>query len=294
MTLPEGFLFSQGNLQDYQECQRRFQLRYLLQIAWPAIEAQPASENENHLQMGAVFHYLIRQHQSGVPVDLLSETIIHYRDTGQNELPHWWENYLTAINHPDDFGALFQQTPPNKSDIFTEISVSVPLGGFRVIAKYDLLIVNSSGSATIIDWKTNRNRPPRRWLQQRMQSRIYPYVLIKSSSEFSQEHLIEPEKVRMIYWFANFPSETEQLFYSREQYISDEDFFLQLINQINQRSEYDFYLTHNEANCKFCIYRSLCERGVQAGTFDSAEWSESNADGDQIEINMQQIDEIGF
>lgn len=294
MTLPEGFLFSQGNLQDFQDCQRRFQLHYLLQVAWPAIEAEPAIENENHLQMGAVFHYLIRQHQSGVPVDLLTKSIVHYHDMGKNDLLQWWENYLTAISLQDYFGALFQPKAPIKLETFTEISFSVPLGGFRIIAKYDLLIVESSGSAIIIDWKSNRKRPPRRWLQERMQSRVYPYVLMKASSDFSHENLIVPEQVRMIYWFANFPSDTEQLYYSREQYNQDEAFFLNLVDIINHKSENDFPLTHNEGYCKYCIYRSLCNRGVQAGDFDSAEWSESNADEDQIEITMQQIDEIGF
>ncbi len=294
MTLPEGFIFSQGNLQDFKECQRRFQLRYLLQVAWPALEAQPATEFENQLQMGTEFHYLIRQHQSGVSVDLLSKAVQLYRITGQNELPLWWDNYLTAINQKDDFGALFRPPPPAKSVIFIEISLSVPLGGFRIMAKYDLLITSSSGSTTIIDWKTNRKRPPRPWLQERMQSRIYPYVLITARSEFSQILLIEPEQVRMLYWFANFPNEPEALPYNTDQYLADEIYLLDLINQINHSSEHDFHLTHNEAHCRFCSYRSLCDRGVEAGDFDSTERLETDSGTERIEINMQEIDEIGF
>jgi hypothetical protein len=293
MTLSEGFIFSQSNLQDYLECQRRFQLRYLLQIAWPALEAQPATENENHLRMGAVFHYIIRQHQSGVPLELLTQTIQHYQDTGQNELPLWWDNYLNTINN-DKLGTLFQPSPPNSADIFTEMSFSVPLGGFRVVAKYDLLIINSSGTATIIDWKTNRKRPPRRWLQERMQSRVYPFAMIKAGSDLNQGNPIEPEQVSILYWFANYPTEPEQLQYSREQYLADEGFLLDLINQIIHKSEADFYLTHNEASCRFCIYRSLCDRGVQAGAFDSAERLDTGTDDEHIEINMEQIEEIGF
>jgi len=294
MSLPDGFQFSQKNLQDYLECQRRFQLRYLLHIAWPALEAQPAIENEAHLRMGAVFHYLIRQHQSGVPHELLSQTIQHYCETGQNELSIWWENYLNAINHEDNIGALFQSDSPTKPEIFPEISFSVPLGDFRIVAKFDLLIINPLGTSTIIDWKTTRKLPSRGWLQERMQSRVYPFVFTKVGSSFHLGSPIEPEQVRMLYWFANYPTQPEQIPYSREQFIADESYFMHLHNQIIQKSDDDFYLTHNEVSCRFCIYRSLCDRGVQAGIYDSAEQLEIDTDSDHLEINMQQIDEIGF
>jgi len=294
MTLSEGFVFNQGNLQDYQDCQRRFQLRYLLQIAWPALEAQPAIENENLMQMGTVFHNLIRQHQSGVSVDLLFQAVHNYSNPEQTELLQWWDNYLTAISRKDEIGSLFQSSQPTKSDVFTEISYSIPLGGFRIVAKYDLLLTDSSGFATIIDWKTNRKRPTRYWLQERMQSRIYPYVLVKANSNFPQEHLLEPEQVRMLYWFANFPSKPEALSYSTEQYLADENYFLSLINRIKHTSEQDFHLTHNEAHCRFCCYRSLCNRGVQAGDFDSAESLDTDIETEHIEINMQGINEIEF
>ena len=41
-NLPDDFHFSQGSLQDYVDCQRRFQLRYLMKLAWPAVDAEPA------------------------------------------------------------------------------------------------------------------------------------------------------------------------------------------------------------------------------------------------------------
>ena len=45
-SLPEGFRFSQSSLQDYVDCRRRFQLRYLQNLAWPALQSEPALENE--------------------------------------------------------------------------------------------------------------------------------------------------------------------------------------------------------------------------------------------------------
>jgi CRISPR/Cas system-associated exonuclease Cas4 (RecB family) len=294
MTLPEGFHFSQSNLQDYLDCQRRFQLRYLLHVAWPALETQPASENENTLQLGAAFHYLIRQHQSGVPVELLTASIQHNPYSDQNELSHWWENYLTALETITDLGGLLQPSPPLTAITIPEISLSVPLGGFRLIAKFDLLVFHSSGTFTIIDWKTNRVRPPRRWLQERMQSRIYLYTLVKSGMDVNEGKTIEPKQVEMLYWFTNFPTEAEHISYSTEQLLSDEIYILDLINKINQKREDDFSLTHNEGNCRFCVYRSLCDRGTQAGSFDSFDQLESEAGVEIPDIHMAQIDEIEF
>ena len=62
MRLIENFQFSQANLQDFVDCRRRFQLRYLQHIAWPAIESEPVLENERFLQQGARFHRMIQQH----------------------------------------------------------------------------------------------------------------------------------------------------------------------------------------------------------------------------------------
>jgi len=71
MILPTDFQFSQGSLQDYVDCPRRFHLRYVQRLAWPAIDAEPALENERYLQQGAAFHRLAHQHALGIPADRL-------------------------------------------------------------------------------------------------------------------------------------------------------------------------------------------------------------------------------
>ncbi len=40
MALPSDFQFSQSSLQDYVDCPWRFYLRYIRQLAWPAIVAE--------------------------------------------------------------------------------------------------------------------------------------------------------------------------------------------------------------------------------------------------------------
>ena len=55
------FQFSQASLQDFQDCRRRFYLKYVEKLGWPAIEAEPALLNEELMQQGADFHRLVHQ-----------------------------------------------------------------------------------------------------------------------------------------------------------------------------------------------------------------------------------------
>ena len=88
MSLIENFQFSQASLQDFMDCRRRFQLRYLQHVVWPAVESEPILENERYLQQGARFHHMIQQHLVGVPAESLSGF------AREEDLGRWWENYL--------------------------------------------------------------------------------------------------------------------------------------------------------------------------------------------------------
>jgi PD-(D/E)XK nuclease superfamily len=135
MTLPEGFLFSQSNLQDFVDCQRRFQLRHLLHLAWPAVEAEPYLENERRIDQGAQFHKIVRQYLLGVP-----ETKIEITIAADEIMATWWENFLSATRS----GNLSMIVIPD-NQLYEEINLSVPLEKFRLMAKYDLLIIHPDG-----------------------------------------------------------------------------------------------------------------------------------------------------
>ena len=60
---------SQSSLQDYNDCPRRFELRYLQRLAYPAIETEPALENEKHQREGEQFHRLVQQYFIGIPAE---------------------------------------------------------------------------------------------------------------------------------------------------------------------------------------------------------------------------------
>ncbi len=297
MTLPADFQFSQGSLQDYVDCPRRFQLRYIQRLAWPAVEAEPALENERHLQQGAAFHRLVHQHVLGLSPERLSSMVT------DKDLSRWWHNYL-------------ESAPANLGELrYPEVVLSAPVSGHRLVAKYDLItLAGSSGlgrrplpieKAVILEWKTSRKRPRRKWLAKRLQSRVYPYLLVRAGSHLS--HLNEgqpfqPEQVEMVYWFANFPKDPERFLCDAAQYDADGAYLASLVEEIKELvlslskglGDEDFALTAQERRCRYCPYRSLCRRGVRAGALDEAEDEPEWGDDFEIALDFEQIAEIEY
>ncbi len=61
MPLSKDFIFSANNLQDYLDCPRRFELKHIHKLSWPAIISQPVREMEYKIRMGNRFHQLAYQ-----------------------------------------------------------------------------------------------------------------------------------------------------------------------------------------------------------------------------------------
>jgi CRISPR/Cas system-associated exonuclease Cas4 (RecB family) len=264
-------LLSQSSLQDYVDCALRFKLRYLDRLAYPAIESEPALENEKHQREGEYFHRLLQQHLIGISqeyIDKLANT---------PNLEKWWANWQRFMT---------QQEPGNR---FPEVTLSAPLGKYRLVAKYDLISV-ADGRATIYDWKTYRKRPRNEWLSARMQTRVYRAVLVQAGAHLNNGQPFEPEQVEMVYWFADFPDEPARFTYTAAQYQRDWDTLLKLSEEVDSASSYP--QTDDRQKCTFCTYRSYCERGVIAGDIGLAE-AEMEAE-ELFDVNFEQIGEIAF
>ena len=284
MTLPDNFQFSQGSLQDYVDCPRRFELRYLQRIAWPALETEPALDNERYMQHGREFHKMIHQHLLGIPQEKLAKAAT------EEILLRWWKNYLA--NPPTDL-------PKSKHP---EITLSAPLGEYRLLAKYDLIAIEPATRAVIVDWKTSRKRTRRAWLAERLQTRVYPYLLVRAGAQLNSDQPIRPEQAEMVYWFSNFPQDPEHFAYDAEQYKTDEAYLTTLIteiselalNQSDDQQNGPFPLTSDERRCQYCPYRSLCQRGIRAGAVDDIE-DELSIDEDlELQFDFEQIAEVEY
>ena len=98
----------------------------------------------------------------------------------------------------------------------------------------------------------------------------------------------------MIYWFADQPLEPQIFTYTTEQLQADEAYLMGLLGKIKTLGETSFQLTADEAQCKYCIYRSLCDRGIAAGDIDEAGIFEPEQDAEGFELDFDQIAEIEF
>ncbi|RJP46518.1 MAG: PD-(D/E)XK nuclease family protein [Anaerolineaceae bacterium] len=280
MQLPTPFAFSQSSLQDYFDCPRRFELRYIEKLDWPAEEAEPALENERRMADGNFFHRLAQQFLLGLPADKLSRLASSPdASTGlSTSLSRWWENF------EKDFGSLreFRNLHP-------EIVLSAPIGNHRLLAKYDLIAV-AFDKATIYDWKTYHKRPKNEWMAARMQTRVYRYLLASAGNHLNGGKSFSPESIEMIYWFAEFPSEPAAFHYDAATFQRDASAFEILVHEITSREKFE--LTEDEGKCRFCPYRSYCKRGAIAG-----DWREAELEAEvheAFDINFEQIGEIAF
>lgn len=279
MPLPLDFQFSQSSLQDYLDCPRRFELRHLQKVKWPAPISEPILEHERRILLGEQFHHTLHQYFIGIPPELLAASL------NSDELRDWW----AAFNR----SALLETLPENH---YPEKMFTVSWGGYRFVAKLDLLAGSPGERWVIVDWKTSTNRSPLRFLKDRIQSRLYPFLLVLAGSSLNNGKPILPDQVEMIYWFANFSGQTETLQYSQEKYQKDQEDFKKLAYEISNIPTGKFLLTDDERKCLFCNFRSLCNRGITAGDWHEMEEEapEIRDSGSLQDFDFDQIGEIAF
>jgi len=275
MALSNDFQFSQANLQDFQDCRRRFYYRYVEKLSWPALETEPALANEKWMRQGARFHQLVHQYFLGLPVETLSEMSL------EENLKVWWKGFLD-----------YNPVDP-EMEIFPEKILVTKLSGFTLLAKFDLVVLGKDQSLIIYDWKTSRKPGLRDQLSARLQTKVYSYVLAKAGHVFTNQGEVVPERVRMIYWYANRPSEPVEFRYDFRQLADDELMISALMEEcISLKGISAHPKTDDLEHCRFCVYRSLCDRGERAATFDD--------DYDQTDprlednIDLEQLPEIEF
>jgi len=271
--------FSQHSLQDYADCPRRFQLRYLLGVTWPAVKVEPIAEMEWRVRLGQRFHRMAHQHALGIPAGRLEAGL------DDEDLHRWWHNFLTAP--PRDLPTGIRRA---------EVSLSAPLVGHRLIARYDLLAADPGERLIIVDWKTRPRPRNTKRLLNKLQTVVYPYVLVEAGAVFNGGRSIQPEQVTMVYWFAHSPDDPLTLAYDAARHAANHERLVTLIREIAARDDENVQvwpLTDDvDRTCKFCAYRSLCERGSIAGDLDDLEedWEFEEI----LDIDLEQIAEIAF
>lgn len=275
--LQEQFQFSQSNLQDYVDCARRFLLRHVMRLRWPAVIAEPSAEYEAHMRRGEAFHRMVQQYFAGVP----SERILETAEDAQ--LAAWWPLFV---------GKALDDLPETR---YVETTLYTYVLGFRLVAKYDMLAIDGGKRAVILDWKTGRSRSKRDVLARRLQTIVYPYVLAEAGHSLNGGENILPEQIEMVYWFAEYPDQPELFQYDQEQHTRNKETIESLIRTI--RAETSFALTPDERKCQYCEYRSFCNRGVSAGDFSGSDLTVLDMENDMtdgFDLDFDQIAETEF
>jgi hypothetical protein len=227
------------------------------------------------MQLGAALHHLAHQLALGLDAGSLAATI------HDETLARWWQTFLS---HPPAGLPEWIRRP--------EVVVSAPLAGYRLVAKFDLLAADPGEHLTVVDWKTLQRRPSRAALARRLQTRVYRALAVEAGAVYFGGQPPRPEQVEMVYWFAEQAGATECFAYDADQHAAALDSLAGLIAEIARVTGEIWPLTDDVRHCRFCNYRSLCERGVKAGFLEDLKDEASERTGEVEDLRLEQLADL--
>ncbi|RIK53582.1 MAG: hypothetical protein DCC57_08130 [Chloroflexi bacterium] len=296
--LPDDFAFSQSSLQAYTDCPRRFWLTYVERLPWPAAEASPVQDHERLMRLGDQYHRLVQRAELGLDLDELAQEL-------PAPLDGWFDAYRAY--RPADLAGARVEVECNLS-IHLEIEQTAHATPVRLAAKYDLIAATQDGRFIIVDWKTGHRRADPVHLQRRLQSVVYPFVLVEAAPYLGWGP-IAPEQVEMRYWFTAAPTQPAVFPYGSFQHAANRQRIAGLVAAILAgHSRDDFPLApDSEATrrrlCRFCTYRSRCNRGIEAGDLNDLSDLDNTGDVEDLipetaarslDFGMDEIAELSF
>ncbi|NET71784.1 MAG: PD-(D/E)XK nuclease family protein, partial [Sphaerospermopsis sp. SIO1G2] len=170
----ELFRLSQGHLNLLRNCPRKFQYSYLEQLNIPTNPDQ-----ENNRTLGSQFHLLMQQQEMNLPIDGFLEV-----DDNLQKLVQEFQKLAPEIFTTETNDQIFRESEHYRT---------LQIQDYLITVIYDLLIADQE-TAQILDWKTYNRVPKRDDLAKNWQTKLYMYVLAKTSDYV-------PENISMTYWF---------------------------------------------------------------------------------------------
>jgi len=260
MTAINKSFFSARSMQDFLECPRRFELRYMLQQSWPAPVTEPVLLYEERIRVGNEFHRIIQKYLIGIELNRLLGASV------SPEIDQW----LNA------FHSFFTQL--QFRTYFSELPLIMPFNNMFFRGVVDFAGLKSDNKLLIADWKTTFHPRRKDTILKSIQSILYPFMIFECRDTVFPGWKGKPEDLKMIYWFADQPEEVISLDYSQKIHKKNSEILNMLVETIGQTEPGSFQKTDDTKKCIYCEYRSLCERGDKAGPIHELE--------DEIDLDL--------
>ncbi len=257
---PPEFHFNQANLNDFEDCARRFQLRHIERQPWPAPRLEPLDEVDAAAQRGEMFHRLVQRHILDIPAPVPADP----------KVAAWFAAFQSALP------ALHLPTVIRRP----EATYSIALAGKRLMARFDLVTVDPGREIVICDWKTG-HPVEAAVLQTRLQTAVY-LTVARDALRRLYGGAIPATALTLLYWFAEAPDQPVRI------RLPDNDAYdrvrLQLVRLIDrvdlfQRDGHTWPLTDDLRQCTRCNYRTLCKRSVVTASVREVEPETLRASG---------------
>lgn len=284
MTAVPLLQLSQGHLQTFDDCPRKFQYQYLDQIGVPN-----SPEEQARYLWGSRFHLLLQQHELGLAVESLAAE--------HSPLDDWLKSFLQA--EPTIIGSGEETAPPPLQRQSEQLRSQL-IQNFFVVAIYDLFLAYPN-RAQILDWKTYPRPQNPQYLTQSWQTRLYLYLLAETST-------YAPEQLSMTYWFfeRSVPAADSQDDPAIPEFIQipySATLHHQTYHDLHQRLQRlevllaDYaddkpfpQLPEGATRCHTCAFAVQCQRSLQAKTLAEEQWTELDFEQiPEVDLNAQRF-----
>lgn len=276
MCAQNKFIFSQHNLQDFVDCPRRFELKYLMRLNWPSPISNPIQQHQQWTDRGTTFHSLAHAFFCGISKDQILSSI---RD---NYIKNWFINFTEFL---DKFN--------NSFFWWSEKKFNSKFYGFTFTSIFDAITCLEDGSLLILDWKTSKKIPRKEYMAATIQTILYPCILYSNQAAVEKQVSTPIKQLEMIYWFSEFPDQPIKFEFSQKEIELNTTKLSDLALKISQLKLGEFKLTDDLKKCSFCIFRSLCNRGSIAGNLLLDETS-TKYESEGFELSFDDITDVEF
>ncbi len=222
-------------------CQRRFELRYLQQLAWPQAPLLP--EAILLQERGQQFHQLVERHFLGLAIEP--------GEINDVRLRNWWLAFQG--NNP----VTNLQSPISNLQLMPELSLTIPVGEHLLNGRFDLLATTET-QAHIFDWKTGKAQPDY-VLRDDWQTRLYLAMIAGSGDALGAP--FAPEQIAITYWYVSEPDAPRTIQYDAEWHVRNWAEIELLVDAIDQSANQQSWpLTEDREQCRLCAYQAFCGR----------------------------------